>query len=450
MTGSDLLDPLFHAGLSGDVFSARARVQAMLDFEAALARAEAEVGVIPAGAAAPITASCRVERFDLAELADQAAAAGNLAIPLVKALSAEVRASDPEAANYVHWGATSQDVIDSGTMLQLRRALDVIDEKLARSQDALAELARRERRTVMAGRTFLQHAVPVTLGLKAAGWLSAVARARARLTTQRAALCLQFGGAAGNLSALGDRGMAVAEALARELALVLPDLPWHGQRDRIAELGAALGIAIGSLGKLARDLSLLMQTEVQEAREPSAPGRGGSSTMPHKQNPVACTVALAAAVRAPGLVSTLLSAMVQEHERGLGGWHAEWETLPNLCALAAGAAEAMAGAFEGIRVDGERMRANLALSGGALYAEAVSVALSPKLGKARAQALVEACSHEALARGESLRAALGRRTELAGVLDERALDELFSPEHRLGANDALIARALAASGREES
>jgi 3-carboxy-cis,cis-muconate cycloisomerase len=347
-----LLEPLFASDAMTAVFSDRGRLRGMLDFEVALARAEAEVGLIPAAAVAPIDAAAKVEHLDVAALARQAAATGIPTIPLVKQLTALVAAVDPAAARFVHWGATSQDVMDTGLVLQIGKGLAVLAPELRRLSAALARLAESQSSTPMIGRTWLQHAVPVTFGLKAAGWLDAVERCRLRLEEAgEASRILQFGGAAGTLATLGGRGLEVAEALARALDLRLPALPWHASRDRLVALAAALALLVGVLGKMARDLSLMMQVEVSEAFEPSAPGRGGSSTMPHKRNPAASAVALAAAIRVPGLVATLLAAMAQEHERGLGGWQAEWETLPKTFLLASGSLRAMTEAMEGIHLD---------------------------------------------------------------------------------------------------
>ena len=339
----------------------RARLQGMLDFEAALARAEASIGLFPRCAAdVHRPAPAEADLFDIAALARDTAQAGNPAIPMVKQLTALVAKHDPAAARFVHWGATSQDAIDTGLVLQIRAGLAGIEPDLQRLTAALAALAETHAKTVMIGRTLLQQAVPVTFGLKAAGWLAAVERTRARLAAAgRAAQVLQFGGAAGTLAALGDRGLDVAAALAKELDLALPELPWHGHRDRLVDVAAALGLLVGTLGKMARDLSLLMQTEVAEAFEPAGQGRGGSSTMPHKRNPIACAVALAAATRVRHLVATLLAAMPQEQERGLGGWHAEWETLPEIFLLASGALHHMADAIAGLTLDTERMRDNI-------------------------------------------------------------------------------------------
>src|SRR5690349_6566118 len=320
------------------VFSDRHGLQRMLDFEAALARALAEAGIAPRETSAAIESKCRVELFDVQSLARATALSGNVAIPMVKALTDLVAKSDAQAAAFVHWGATSQDAIDTGLVLQLREALDLISADLAHLLASLARLAAAHKSTLVAGRTWLQQGPPVTFGLKVAGWFAAMERHRERLGQARnQASVLQFGGAVGTLAARGDRGPRIAAALARDLKLDLPELSWHAHRDRLAEIAATLGLLVGSLGKLARDIPLMSQTEIDEVVEPASPGRGGSSTMPHKRNPVGSAVILAAALRVPALVSIVLTAMVQEHERGLGGWHAEWETLPEIFRLAAGA-----------------------------------------------------------------------------------------------------------------
>jgi 3-carboxy-cis,cis-muconate cycloisomerase len=432
-----------------DIFSDHGRLQAMLEFEAALARAEASAGVVSSSAAAAIGAQCRAELFDPEALASAAAQAGNPAIPLVKALTALVAARDADAARYVHWGATSQDAMDTGLVLQMRAALSAIDKDLERLSSALAALAETHAATPLAGRTWLQQGPPVTLGLKAAGFLSAVGRHRARLAEIRGrVLAVQFGGAVGTLAALGDRGLDVAAALARELELALPDVPWHAQRDRIAEVATTLGLIVGTLGKLARDVSLLMQTEVGEAAEPSAPGRGGSSTLPHKRNPVASAAILSAATRVPALVSVMLAAMVQEHERGLGGWHAEWETLPEICALTGGALAQAIAMIEGLQVDAPRMASNLELTRGLILAESVAMALAEKLGKREAHALVEEASVSALAGRRSLREVLAADARIAAHLSAADLERLLDPRNYLGQARQLVARALAGRNGE--
>ncbi|MBB5943961.1 3-carboxy-cis,cis-muconate cycloisomerase [Xanthomonas sp. 3307] len=440
-----LLRPLFGDPIVDAAFDDRARLQAMLDVEAALARAQARCGVIPASAAAPIAAACDAARYDVAALAAATALAGNPAIPLVKALTAQVAAADEDAARWVHWGATSQDVIDSGAVLQLRAALDRVEAQLDALCAALAALAQRERDTGLPGRTLLQQAVPVTFGLKAAGWLDALQRSRRRLQALREdALVLQFGGAAGTLAALQSQGLAVAEALAAELRLPLPALPWHAARDRIGEIGAAFALLAGSLGKIGRDVALLMQSEVAEAFEPAAAGKGGSSAMPHKRNPVGCVVAIAAATRAPGLLATLFAALPQEHERAVGGWHAEWETLPELVRLSAGSLAQVRVLVEGLELDRARMAAHLDSHGGLLYAEAVAVTLAAHLGKAAAHALVETAVRRALATQQHLRAVLAEEPQVSAVLAPADLDALFASDSWRGMATVWIERVLAA------
>jgi len=441
---SELLGSLWGSAEASALFTDGARLQGMLDFEAALARAEARTGVIPASAAPAIGSKCRAELFDIAELARATARAGNPAIPMVARLTALVAAQVPESARYVHWGATSQDAMDTGLVLQLRGFLAVLGTDLGRLAAALARLAEAHKATPLVGRTWMQHALPVTVGLKAAGWLDAIERHRERLSEVGGrCLVLQFGGAAGTLAALGGRGLEVAEALAQELDLALPALPWHAHRDRVAEIGTALGLLVGSLGKIARDLSLLMQTDVAEVFEPGGEGRGSSSTMPHKRNPVTAAVVLAAATRAPGLVATLLSAMVQEHERGLGGWHAEWETLPALCTLGAGALQHMAETIEGLEFDPGRMRANLEATHGQILAEAVTMALGSRIGRLAAHELVERACRQATVTRRHLREVLAEDPVATKHLSPVDLDRLFEPCNYLGSAAAFVDRVLA-------
>jgi 3-carboxy-cis,cis-muconate cycloisomerase len=442
-----LLDTLFGSPTLGPIFSDRGRLDGMLRFEAALAAAEAKIGVIPAAAAAAIAAQCRAELYDMATLSAATAAAGNPLIPLVKQLTALVAQADAEAARFVHWGATSQDAMDTGLVLQLSQAVDVLDADLARLAAALAALAAAHRLTPMIGRTWLQHALPVTFGLKAAGWLDAVERHRRRLAALRPQLLvLQFGGAAGTLAALGDRGLAVSAALAEELGLALPDLPWHAERDRLADLACLAGMIAGTLGKLARDVSLMMQTDVGEAFEPAGHGRGGSSTMPHKRNPVTCAAVLAAAARAPGLVATMLAAMPQEHERGLGGWHAEWTVLPELLVLTGSALAQTADMMAGLELDTARMRANIDATRGLVMAEAVTMALGHRLGRLATHERVEAACKRAVAEQRHLREVLAQDATIANLLSVAELDRLFDPINYIGSAAALVDRVLAARG----
>jgi 3-carboxy-cis,cis-muconate cycloisomerase len=441
---NQLFDRYFISAAMAAVFSDTGRVQGMLDFEAALARAEARVGLIPHSAVAPIEAACRAERYDFAALAEAIALAGNSAIPLVKALGRQVAAADPQAERYVHLGATSQDAMDTGLVLQLRQACALLDADLAQLAEALALQAERHVDSVLPGRTWLQHATPVTLGMKLAGSLGAITRHRQRLAELKPRLLvLQFGGAAGTLAALGEQAWPVSEALVDELALGLPDQPWHTQRDRLVEFAALLGLIAGSLGKLGRDLSLLMQTDVAEVFEPSAPGKGGSSTMPHKRNPVGAAVLIAAATRAPGLVATMLAAMPQEHERSLGLWHAEWETLPQLCCLVSGALQQALLAVPGLEVDSTRMRSNLEVTRGLLLAEAVSIALAQRIGRDKAHHLIEQCCRQAIAERRHLREVLGEHAEVCAQLSAAELDRLLDPGHYLGQAQRWVVRALA-------
>jgi 3-carboxy-cis,cis-muconate cycloisomerase len=440
-----LLDPLFRWQAVDDIFSDHGRVQSMLEFEAALARAEARVGVIPASAAAPIAAKCRAELVDFKALAQAAAHAGNLAIPLVKQLTAIIAAEDKEAARFVHWGATSQDAIDTGFVLQARRALELIAGELDRFSEVLAQLARQHRATTLPARTWMQQALPTTFGLRVAGWLDAVDRHRVRLEEmRRRALALQFGGAVGTLAALGDKGMVVAKALGEELKLEVPALPWHSHHDRMAEIATTLGLCAGTLGKIARDLSLQAQTEVAEVFEPAAPGRGGSSTMPHKRNPVTAGLVLAAATRLPALIGTMLSAMVQEQERGLGGWHAEWETLPEIIGLTAGALHHLANTVERLEIDAAKMRANLEITHGLIFAEAVQMVLAEQMGRLPAHELVEAACHRAQEQKRHLREVLAEEPKVKQHLDEKELERLFDPAGYLGVASDLIDRVLQA------
>jgi 3-carboxy-cis,cis-muconate cycloisomerase len=442
----NLLDPLFRSQAVEKVFSNRATLQVMLDFEAALARAEARAGFIPASAAPAIEAKCRAELYDMTVLARSAASAGNLAIPLVKQLTLLVAKKEKDAARYVHWGATSQDTIDTGRVLQLRLALALISSELDLFAVVLGELVHKNRATLVVARTWMQQALPTTFGLKAAGWLDAIDRHRARLAeTQERCLVLQFGGAVGTMAALGARGLDVATNLAKELQLPLPELPWHSHRDRMAEIATTLGLCCGTLGKIARDISLHMQTEVGEVFEPSADGRGGSSTMPHKRNPVTSAVVLSAAARVPPLVSTVLGAMVQEQERGLGGWHAEWETLPEIVRLTAGALHHLTTTVSELEIDQERMRQNLDITHGLIFAEAVAMALAEKMPRSDAHELVQQACKRAQSSRRDLRSVLAQDAIMKANLSDAELDRLFTPANYLGVADQFIDRVLASS-----
>jgi 3-carboxy-cis,cis-muconate cycloisomerase len=441
---SPLLAPMLSSAAMRAVCDDATCLQHMLDFEAALVRAEAEVGVIPAKAAGPIAKACKAQAFDVAALADAATRSGNLAIPLVKALTAEVARADAEAARYVHWGATSQDVIDTAAMLTLRAGIDALLADLGRAIQGFARLAREHRHTAVVARTWLQHALPMPFGLKLAEYAAALHRSRLRLLRLKGeTIALQFGGAAGTLAALGDKGWLVAERLARGLQLPLPDAPWHSHRDRLAEAASVLAILAGSCGKIARDVQLMMQTDVAEAFEPSGQGRGGSSTMPHKRNPVAAAAALAAATMAPNLAATIFAAQVGDHERSAGPWHAEWPTLPALMLVTSGALACIVDIAEGLEVDVARMRANLDATGGLIMAEAVAMALAEKVGKAEAHYLVEAASKKAVAEKKALRDVLAREPKVTVHLGPEKIRKLFEPMAYQGVSQALIDRLLA-------
>jgi 3-carboxy-cis,cis-muconate cycloisomerase len=441
-----LLDSLFRYDALDRIFSDSESVQSMLLFEAGLVRAQATAAIIPESASRAIAAQCRVENFDFAALQKSAALSGNIAIPLIKMLTELVAKQDPEAARYIHWGATSQDVTDTATILQLRRAFELLDQDLRQLTTTLATLADTHRSTPMAARTWMQQALPTTFGVIAAGWLDAILRHHHRLAEIRPrVLTVQFGGAVGTLAALGEKGPEVARLLADDLFLTLPLLPWHSHRDRIAEVATTLGLLTGTLGKIARDISLHSQTEIAELFEPAAPGRGGSSTMPQKRNPVTCAVVLSASYRVPGLVSTLLSSMTHEYQRGLGGWHAEWETLPELIRLTGGALHHLAEMLPHLEVDSARMLKNLDATNGLIFAEAVTMALAPALGKPAAHEIVEVSAAKALAEARPFKAVLRDEPLLQGKLSPADFDRLFDVRYYLGSSDDFINRVLAAA-----
>ena len=419
-------------------------LQRLLDVEAAIARAEARVGVVPAPSADAICAACDAGRFDLERIGREAVAAGNPVVPLVRALTAAVPG---EAARHVHWGATSQDVLDTAMMLVARDGLDLVAADLDRVADACAGLAGRHRATVMPGRTLLQQALPITFGLKAAGWLGAVVEARRRLAEVRAGrLAVQFGGAAGTLAALGSRGLEVARALAEELGLAEPSLPWHTARGRVVELAMVLGLVAGTVRKIALDVALLSQTEVAEVSEPAGAGRGGSSAMPQKRNPVGAITAEACARGVGGQVAVLLAAMGQAHERSAGAWQSEWPAVSEALRLTAGAVARTAEALEGLDVDPGRMRRNLELGGGALLSEHVMMALAERVGRPQAQELVRAAALS----GRPFREALLADPGITAHLTPDEVDAALDPDRYLGSAAALVGRALAEYEAERS
>jgi len=397
-----------------DVFSDRALVAAMLAFEAALADAEAAEGIVPKDAAAAIVAATRAD-IDVDALVAAARSAGSIAIPLVKTLTATVAARDPAAAAYVHWGGTSQDVIDTAMVVVTGRALDLVARDLDRLVDALVALARSHRATPVLARTLLQPAQVVSFGFKVVAWVAPLVRARDRIARARdAALKLQLGGAVGTLGALGDKGDAVARRVAERLGIRAAD-PWHVQRDDWVALGCEVAILCGSLAKIGTDVALLAQGEVGEVAEPAGEGRGGSSAMPQKRNPVAALAAIAAGVRAPQHAAALLASMRQAHERGLGDWQAELAEWPTLFLSASGALVALADAIAGLEVDAARMRANVARQRGTVFAEAAAALIAPALGKQKASSIVGALAARAAAGGGDLDALVRADSAFAAV-----------------------------------
>jgi len=438
-----LIESLATTDALAELFSDTSVLQAMLDFEVGLARAQAKVGLVPRAAADSIAAVAKPELFDAAKLAKDALLAGALPIPLVKVLTESVRAKDSAAAGFVHWGATSQDVADTALILLLKRARPLLESDLARLENNLRRLAETHANTVMLGRTLLQAAPPTTFGLKAAGWLGSIRRCRVRLTSAfDESLMVQLGGATGTLASLGEHGTAVGRELAKELQLGFPDASWHTHRDRLAALVCACGVLTGAIGKIARDISLLMQTEVGEVAEPSGPGRGGSSTMPHKRNPSGCVVVLAAANRVPGLVASFLSGMVQEHERAVGTWQAEWPTIATLIQATGVAAASMGEVMEGLSVDEARMRANIDATHGVIFAERAMMLLGEKLGRDVAHRLLDQATRQSVTQGRHLVEVLSEVPEVTRHLDHATLQKLERPEEYLGSADAFRKRLL--------
>ena len=437
-----LFTELFARGRVAAQVDDRAWLQAMLDFEAALAHGLAAAGLAPPKAAEAIAERCDADLYDPAEIGRGAADKGTPVPGLVRALREQL---PEEAAAHVHRGATSQDVLDTAAMLVARRALEPLLDDLAAAADACAVLAEQHRDTPAVGRTLLQQALPLTFGLKAAGWLVGLDESRAMLAAVREyGLALQLGGAVGTLASLGDKGLAVTTEVSRRLELAEPTLPWHTLRVRPAQLAAALGTSAGVIGKVALDITLLAQTEVGEAAEGGDPGRGGSSTLPHKRNPVAAVAAAACAERVPALVATMLGAMAQPHERAAGAWQAEWETLSDLLRLVGSAAAALRDALEALEPDPGRMRENLDLTGGLLMAESVATALAESIGRPAANELLERASRQAVDEGRPLRDVLIELPEVTDALGEQGLDEALAPEGYLGVAGKLIDRALAA------
>lgn len=417
-----LVTALGSSSATAEAFSDTATLRHMLRFEAALAVATATAGLIPKRAASVIVTACDASLYDPAPLGEAARRTATLTVPLVKALTQEVARRDAKAADYVHWGATSQDVLDTAMVLQLGEAVPPLLKALDGIVSAFARLAKKHRATPMLGRTLLQPATPLALGQKIAGWASDIDRARRRLIESFGETqIVQFGGASGSLTALGPEAEPVMKVLAKQLKLALPPGPWFTQRVRVAAFAQDCALVVGALAKASRDIALMMQFEVGEASEPSGPGRGSSSTMPHKRNPVGAALVLSAAARAPMLAATIVSAMPQEHERALGGWQAEWPTLASLVEALGSAVEVMAEVASGLTIDTAALQDNMDAAEAAVLAERATFLLARKMGKREAHALVE----QALAKGGSFAQALGR---LEAELADRAALVGYSPK----------------------
>lgn len=414
-----------------DCFSTLAIVQGMLDFESALARAQAEVGMIPSGAASAIASNCKAALLDCNRIVASAANAGAIAIPMVQQLRAQVATVDKEAARYVHYGATSQDAIDTAVMLCTKKSLAMIDAELGRIVYAIATLARAHRLTPVLARTLMQAAQITSFGAKCSNWLAPIARSRWALRELKLdALRLQLGGAVGTRSVFAGKGEDIAQLVSQKLELTHAPVAWHTQRDRLLRVAAELGILASALGKLATDVSLMMQSEIGEVTESTIDGRGGSSAMPHKKNPVGAMIAIAASHRAPQRVAALLSASVQQHERGLGSWQAELAEFPVLCICVHGAAHALGDLCATLEVNSERMRSNIEDQRGLVFTELASQLLADELGKAEADALVGLASRRAIANDSTLERELGIALAADpmsfGVIDKNALERVFS------------------------
>ncbi|VCU68465.1 3-carboxy-cis,cis-muconate cycloisomerase [Pigmentiphaga humi] len=439
----DALNAFFSTPAIRAIWTDEAVIAAMVRFEAELAAAQRDCNVIPAEAAAVIIDTCSTFTIAPARLASDARVAGTLAIPLVKALKSAVSGRDERAAAYVHYGSTSQDIADTATVLLARQSLGLLLDELVRLGDALAGQVEAHRRTPLLGRTLIQPAAPVTFGWKAAGWLDAAGRCAVALRRAADEACtLQFGGANGTLAAHYGEGQRVARELARRLGLAVPAISWQGGRDRLARLGGELAILCGALGKIGRDISLLMQVEVAEAFEPAGEGRGGSSAMPHKRNPVSSMYLLDAAYRAPALAGILAGELPSEHERGLGSWPNSQPVLADLFSLAASSIAAAVDIAEGVRVDAQAMQDNIDRLYGVVYSEGISLKLSALLGPAAAQRIVGQVCEQAIAQRTPVAGLLKKIPEVAAVLDADDIDVLAGPQPQIAACQPMCSAVL--------
>jgi 3-carboxy-cis,cis-muconate cycloisomerase len=445
MLDSAIFRDIFTTAAMRSVFSDESRVQKYLDIEAALARVQARLMIIPQQAADEIVRRCQVEKFDIAKLKAQTERIGYPVLPVVQQLVALCRDGLGE---WCHWGATTQDITDTATILQVRDALAIVEGDLAAICASLAALAKRHRDTPMAGRSNLQQATPITFGYKMAVLLAAFERHRERLVQLKPRVLVgEFGGATGTLASLGKDGLKVQAALMDELGLGQPEIAWHTARDRIAEVGCFLGLVTGTLGKIATDVKLMMQTEVEEVYEPFHEGRGSSSTMPQKRNPISSVYITAQVAIVRQLAAALLDAMVEDHERSTGPWEIEWIVVPEIFLLSAGALAQAKFVVAGLQVDEKKMRANLDLTRGLIVSEAVMMGLGPHLGRQRAHDLVYDICRKVVATGRPLLDLLAEDKEIAGHLDRPALAKLCDPANYLGLSGEMVDRVLAMRGR---
>jgi 3-carboxy-cis,cis-muconate cycloisomerase len=434
---------IFSSAPMREVFSDANRVGQYLTVEAALARVQGRLGVIPRQAADEIVRHCTTEEMDFERLKVRTERIGYPVLPVVEQL---VEHCADGLGQYCHWGATTQDITDTATVLQIREALDLIDADLVAVARALADLARRHRDTPMAGRSNLQQAIPMTFGFKAARLLATVERHLGRLAQMRPRVLVgEFGGAVGTLASLGNDGLAVQQALMRELELGQPEIAWHTERDRIAEIGCFLGLVTGTLAKLANDVKLLMQTEVGEAFEPYAPGRGSSSTMPQKRNPISCAYIHSCTAVVRQHVAALLDAMTADHERSTGPWEIEWISLPEVFCLTSGALKQARAIVEGLEVHPDAMMRDLELTHGFNQTEAVMMALAPHIGRERAHDLIYAAVRTAIGQQRPVLDVLSQEAEVTAHLDRSALARLLDPRHYLGLSASMVDRVLAQS-----
>jgi 3-carboxy-cis,cis-muconate cycloisomerase len=439
----NLYGRIFYSQKISGLFTDEAMVSSMLKVEAAIARAQADCDIIPRPAATVIGNNCTVEKIDLNLLIEAAPLGGNVIIPLVNQLTGQVAKESADAARYVHFGLTSQDIADTSLMIRLKEATVIIEKDLRLLMEHLVLLTKKHRTTLMTGRSFLHHARPITFGFKTAGWLDSLVRSAKSIRDMiNEIFVLQLGGAVGTLPFMEGRGLQVQERLAETLGLEIPVKPWHAQRDRLATLASVYGVLSGNLGKIARDISLLSQTEIAEVMEPPGEGKGGSSAMPNKLNPVGCISILANVARTAPLVSTMLTAMVQDHERATGLWHAEWETITDLVQLTGGALSRAVEIIPGLVIDESQMLINMNLTGGLIFSENVATALSPSMDRVQAHRLVAECCVEARRKSVHLKEICSGHPVIMDHLSELQLQQCFDPELSLGMCQDFIERVL--------